>query len=96
MGGVAIEAELRVIVLVLIGCIVYGILVILVKLAGSDRILQGLATHHVHFLFFDGLHAGWTTGQTGEVDLKKWVGKVILIVDLFDVLHHKFVVFVGF
>lgn len=95
VGGVVIKAKLRVIVLVLIGCIIYGVLLILVKLAGSDRVPKGLTTHHVHFLFFDGLRAGRTARQAGEVDLKKRVGKVVLIVDLSDVLHHKFIVFVG-
>ena len=95
MSGVAIEAELGVIVIVFIGRVVYGIFVILVKLARRDRVLQGLAAHHVHFLLFDGLRPGRTARETGEVDLKQRVGKIVLIVDLFDVLHHDLVVFEG-
>lgn len=64
VGGVAIEAKLRVIMLMFITRIIYGILLIFVKLARCDRVLEGLTTHHIHFLFFDGLHPRGTTRQT--------------------------------
>lgn len=64
VGGVAIEAKLRVIMFMLITGIIYRILVIFVKLARCDRVLEGLTTHHGYFLFFDGLHPRRTTRQT--------------------------------